>query len=100
MIVLSTSVGRPQLRDRCNDLYATPPEFAGDAMVERSTIVVSGCLPRAAPDPERRTFGMHSQRYSLSSANRFRGSSHDIDPFGREDAPLVFEVKARKMTGK
>jgi hypothetical protein len=35
-------------------------------------------------------------------ANRFRGSGHDIDiyPFGREDAPLVFEVKARKMTRK
>jgi hypothetical protein len=36
--------------------------------------------------------------HSLSGASRFRGSGHDIDlyPFGREEAPLVAESKARK----
>ena len=34
----------------------------------------------------------------MSGASRFRGSGHDIDlyPFGRNAAPLVAEVKARK----
>ena len=38
------------------------------------------------------------ERYPLSGASRFRGSGHDIDlyPFGRDTAPLVVEVKARK----
>src|SRR5437762_10734199 len=33
--------------------------------------------------------------YPLSGASRFRGSGHDIDvyAFGREEAPLVAEVK-------
>jgi Holliday junction resolvase len=41
---------------------------------------------------------IHAERYPLSGASRFRGSGHDIDlyPFGREAAPLVAEVKARK----
>jgi hypothetical protein len=41
---------------------------------------------------------IHAERYPLSGASRFRGSSHDIDlyPFGRDAAPLVAEVKARK----
>jgi hypothetical protein len=49
-----------------------------------------------------RAFSIHGEQYSLSDANRCRGSGHDTDiyPFGHEDAPLVFEVKARKMTGK
>ena len=39
-----------------------------------------------------------AERYPLSGASRFRGSGHDIDlyPFGRDAAPLVAEVKARK----
>lgn len=42
--------------------------------------------------------GVHAERYPLSGASRFRGSGHDVDlyPFGREEAPLVAEVKARK----
>jgi hypothetical protein len=38
------------------------------------------------------------ERYPLSGASRFRGSGHDIDlyPFGRDAAPFVAEVKARK----
>jgi Holliday junction resolvase len=42
--------------------------------------------------------GVHAERYPLSGASRFRGSGHDIDlyPFGREEAPLVAESKARK----
>lgn len=45
-----------------------------------------------------KTSGIHAERYPLSGASRFRGSGHDIDiyPFGREVAPLVGEVKARK----
>ena len=42
--------------------------------------------------------GVHAERYPLSGASRFRGSGHDVDiyPFGRDAAPLVAEVKARK----
>jgi Holliday junction resolvase len=42
--------------------------------------------------------GIHAERYPLSGASRFRGSGHDVDiyPFGREAAPFVAEVKARK----
>jgi hypothetical protein len=41
---------------------------------------------------------VHAERYPLSGSSRFRGSGHDIDlcPVGREAAPLVAEVKARK----
>src|SRR4051794_14127693 len=42
--------------------------------------------------------GVQAERYPLSGATRFRGSGHDIDiyAFGRDEAPLVVEVKARK----
>ena len=42
--------------------------------------------------------GIHAERYPLSGASRFRGSGHDIDLylFGRDAAPAVAEVKARK----
>jgi Holliday junction resolvase len=42
--------------------------------------------------------GVHAERYPLSGASRFRGSGHDTDvyAFGKEEAPLVAEVKARK----
>jgi Holliday junction resolvase len=45
-----------------------------------------------------RALGIHSERYPLSGASRFRGSGHDIDIYarGRDEAPLVAEVKARK----
>jgi Holliday junction resolvase len=45
-----------------------------------------------------RAIGIHCERYPLSGASRFRGSSHDIDLYiwGREQAPAVCEVKARK----
>ena len=45
-----------------------------------------------------RALGTHAERYPLSGASRFRGSGHDIDVylFGREDAPIVTEVKSRK----
>jgi hypothetical protein len=41
---------------------------------------------------------IHAERYPLSGSSRFCGSGHDVDlyPFGREAAPLVAEVKARK----
>ena len=45
-----------------------------------------------------RAFGIHAERYSLPGANR--GHNIDIYPFGREEAPLVFEVKARKNDRK
>jgi Holliday junction resolvase len=46
-----------------------------------------------------KAIGIHAERYPLSGASRFRGSGHDIDlyPFGREEAPLVAESKARKF---
>jgi hypothetical protein len=42
--------------------------------------------------------GVHAERYPLSGASRFRGSGHDVDVylFGRDEAPVVAEVKARK----
>ena len=42
--------------------------------------------------------GVHAERYPLSGASRLRGSGHDVDLylFGRDAAPLVAEVKARK----
>jgi hypothetical protein len=45
--------------------------------------------------------GIHAERYPLSGASRFRDSGHDIDVyvFGREEAPLVAESKARKGGG-
>ena len=42
--------------------------------------------------------GIHAERYPLSGASRFRGRGHDLDVYalGREQAPLVAEVKGRK----
>lgn len=42
--------------------------------------------------------GVHSERFPYSGATRFRGSGHDIDvyPFGKDEPPLVAEVKSRK----
>ena len=42
--------------------------------------------------------GIHAERYPLSGASHFRGEGYDIDiyAFGREEAPAVAEVKARK----
>ena len=48
-----------------------------------------------------RALGIHAERYPLSGASRFRGSGHDLDLYvhGRDEAPLVVEVKARKNGG-
>src|SRR5262245_42413235 len=45
-----------------------------------------------------RDIGVHAERYPLSGASRFRGSGHDLDIYarGKEEAPFVAEVKARK----
>jgi Holliday junction resolvase len=45
-----------------------------------------------------RELGVHSERYPLSGASRFRGSGHGVDiyAFGDEQAPIVAKVKARK----
>jgi Holliday junction resolvase len=45
-----------------------------------------------------KALGIHSERYPLSGASRFRGSGHDVDIylFGPDEAPIVGEVKARK----
>jgi Holliday junction resolvase len=45
-----------------------------------------------------RAIGVHAERYPLSGASRFRGSGHDVDiyPFGKDEAPIVGESKARK----
>ena len=39
-----------------------------------------------------------AERYPLSGASQFRGTGHDLDiyAFGREQAPIVAEVKGRK----
>jgi Holliday junction resolvase len=48
-----------------------------------------------------KAIGVHSERYPLSGATRFRNSGHDIDVYahGPDAAPLVAEVKARKDGG-
>jgi hypothetical protein len=45
-----------------------------------------------------RALGIFAERYPLSGGTHFRGSGHDIDVYalGRNEAPLVAEVKARK----
>jgi Holliday junction resolvase len=45
-----------------------------------------------------RALGIHSERYPLSGATRFRGQGHDVDvyPFGTSEAPIVAEVKGRR----
>jgi hypothetical protein len=45
-----------------------------------------------------KALGVHAERYPLSGASRFRGSGHDLDLYvcGRDEAPFVCEVKARK----
>ena len=42
--------------------------------------------------------GIHAERYPLSGASHFRGSGHDVDVYalGKDEAPLVAEVKSRK----
>ncbi len=68
-------------------------------------LTMSGARPRRKGDrierelvERHRALGFHAERYPLSGASRFRGSGHDLDvyAFGREEAPLVAEVKARK----
>jgi Holliday junction resolvase len=48
-----------------------------------------------------KAIGIHSERYPLSGASRFRNSGHDLDVYarGRDEAPLVAEVKARRNGG-
>ncbi len=43
--------------------------------------------------------GIHAERVPLSGATRYQGNGTDVDVylFGREAAPLVCEVKARKV---
>ena len=45
-----------------------------------------------------REMGVYAERVPLSGAAGFRGAGYDVDiyAFGRENAPLVSEVKARK----
>jgi Holliday junction resolvase len=66
---------------------------------------MSGAAPRRKGDRCEREpvlrhaeLGVKAERYPLSGASRFRGSGHDLDvyAFGRDEAPLVTEVKARK----
>jgi Holliday junction resolvase len=48
-----------------------------------------------------KALGIKAERYPLSGASRFRGSGHDIDIYcyGKDEAPIVAEVKARKNGG-
>ena len=49
-----------------------------------------------------RALGIHSERYPLSGASRFRGSGHDIDIYarGRDEAPLVAELINERDIGR
>jgi len=44
-----------------------------------------------------RHLGIHAERYPLSGSSQFRDSGHDLDLYinGPDEAPCVFEVKAR-----
>jgi hypothetical protein len=41
--------------------------------------------------------GVHAERVPLSGASRYQGDGHDVDiyPWGREESPLLAEVKSR-----
>lgn len=45
-----------------------------------------------------RRFGIHAERVPLSGASHYQGNSADVDifAFGKDEAPLIGEVKARK----
>lgn len=45
-----------------------------------------------------RDLGIHAERVPLSGAVRYRGNGADVDVYvrGRDEAPLVAEIKARK----
>jgi hypothetical protein len=45
-----------------------------------------------------RAIGVHAERVPLSGASHYKGDAHDVDiyAFGRDEAPLVAEVKGRK----
>ena len=43
-----------------------------------------------------KALGAHAERYPLSGASRFPGAGVDVYLFGRDDAPIVAEVKGRK----
>jgi Holliday junction resolvase len=67
--------------------------------------MTGGAKPRSKGDRIERELvalhkanGIHAERYPLSGASRFRGAGHDLDiyAFGKEQAPLVAEVKGRK----
>jgi Holliday junction resolvase len=55
-------------------------------------------VEREIVDRHKKALGIHAEKYPLSGSTAFRGSGHDVDiyVFGREAAPLVAEVKARK----
>lgn len=44
-----------------------------------------------------RELGIHSERVPLSGASRYQENGADVDcyVFGRDDAPLIYEIKAR-----
>jgi Holliday junction resolvase len=44
---------------------------------------------------------IHAERVPLSGASRYQGNGADVDiyAFGRDEAPIVAEVKARKAGG-
>jgi Holliday junction resolvase len=87
---------------------AIRPEIAAARRANRSgarEAALSGRAPRLKGNRVEREIveahkkiGIHAERYPLSGSSNFRGSSHDLDvyPFGKDEAPFVFEVKARK----
>jgi hypothetical protein len=73
-----------------------------------SSIKPGGRAPRARGNRRERELvnlhraaGIHAERYPASGATQFRNSSHDLDicVFGRDEAPLVAECKARRSGG-
>jgi hypothetical protein len=74
-------------------VIATRPKVQGGAHHRRK----GNAIERELVD-RHKALGVHAERYPLSGASRFRGKGHDLDIylFGRNEAPFVAEVKARR----
>jgi hypothetical protein len=84
-------VGDPAARNT-----ATRPKVQGGARHRRK----GNAIERELVD-RHKALGVHAERYPLSGASRFRGKGHDLDLYiwGRDEAPAVAEVKARRDGG-
>jgi hypothetical protein len=81
--------------NRENSLTTGPVQ--GHRGGRRSRVVKSDRIERKIV-ARHATIGIKAERYPLSGGSRFRGSGHDVDiyAFGKDEGPLVAEVKSGK----